>query len=136
MSRLFVNTVRSVQSPPSLVVFVAAEQGGWCQQVRWLSFSYCMRTYASIYQFAEEGYDVHQIEYPPLQPSDVSNVFQDIQNQINVDWALITYGLQLGDLPSLIPAAPGNLKACVHFCPSTEKVEELLLRYSNGQHVP
>ncbi|TCD67089.1 hypothetical protein EIP91_000552 [Steccherinum ochraceum] len=115
MARFFANTVKSVHSPPTVVVFGTQEQYGWCQQL------------------SEEGYNVYQIQYPG---HDVAKELGDVQKKLSSDWALVTYGLQSGDLAPLSTTVPHNLKACIHFCPAVENAEELLFRYSDNHHVP
>ncbi|KAH8102552.1 hypothetical protein BXZ70DRAFT_789880 [Cristinia sonorae] len=121
MARVFSNTVKSVRRPATLIVLISEDQSGWCQQ------------------FSEEGYDVVQIAYHPGSGRiDFDDTFGSVQKDIDadVDWALITYGVRVSDLPLFGSAIPQGLKACVHFCPAADRAEDLLLRFPGGEHVP
>lgn len=137
MTRLFANTVKSVHNPPAMVVLASEEQYGWCQQV---DLPKCLQLFPhtdTIFdQFSEEGYNVYHVNYPTPSKADLVEELREVQTRFKVDWALVTYGLQSGDLVMLGLTVPSNLRACIHFCPAIENAQELILRYSSKRHVP
>ncbi|CAL1695234.1 unnamed protein product [Somion occarium] len=126
MVYLYKNTVASVFKPPSLLIFIDENQKGWCQQ------------------FSEEGYNVIHVAYKPFSPT--VDLAKNVKEALHVlaehdtDWGLIAYGLQSGDLPSIVaalsPKALQDLKACIHFCPNLVDGQEALLRYTSGLYIP
>jgi hypothetical protein len=93
-------------------------------------------------QFAQEGYNVVHLVYPfktfDRFMEDIKTADQDILD-LGADWVLISYGLSSGDADGLVShfaLSATRLKACVHFCPSSETSKGFLFKDNEGKHVP
>ncbi|KAI0080316.1 NTF2-like protein [Panus rudis PR-1116 ss-1] len=122
---IFANAVGSVAKPPLVLIFLPEDQIGWCKQ------------------FSEEGYNVIHVPYTSALANDI--LVQTLESMLETvgrfeaEFALITYGLLQTHWPmisdSLRPTI-SKLKACVHFCPSLQSGQDLLIRYSDKTFIP
>ncbi|KAI0068437.1 NTF2-like protein [Artomyces pyxidatus] len=123
MHRIYTNSVKSISKAPLIVIFIAEEQSGWCEQL------------------TEEGYDVFQIIYPytNLAPVGESIIAAGIHIRgRDGSWALVTYGLLRDDVLSVArlvkDADVPTPKACVHYAPLLEDSTSLLSRDGTGRY--
>lgn len=75
-------------------------------------------------------------------PESFKDVMRAVGEQIialGADWGLLTYGLTTKDAETLVSKLAlsiADLKACVHFCPDTEDTHGMLVKDSQGRHIP
>ncbi|KAI9572542.1 NTF2-like protein [Boletus coccyginus] len=122
------NAVVSVAKPPTLLVLVPDDQVGWCEQ------------------FAQEGYNVIHLTYPPGATS-FADVLDDAEmtmtdkgsRSLAPELGLVTYGLATQDADKILsrPAIVADLRVCVHFCPNLEIISPgFLIKDSGSRYLP
>lgn len=94
-------------------------------------------------QFAEEGYNVIHVTYPPPSDSSASHeenlrAVQLLLSDTKISWALITYGFLADDAMTLtfLTRSKADLKACVHFNPMTVDPKSLLYNDTKWNYIP
>lgn len=121
--RVFSNTVNSVHQPPSLVLLLPDESTGWCEQ------------------YAQEGYNVIHIPYPPKPSCTLSDLLASASRHLpkeSLRCGLITFGLLANDVATLVAFGHGrsNLRAFVHYNPLLEDGTSLLVTNTAGEYIP
>lgn len=93
-------------------------------------------------KYVQEGYNVVHAIYPPASNDPVTDVFKEAQAQIlklGADWALISFGLtqkDASDLMAICALSMADLRASVHFCPSSENRKGYLIHDEGGRYIP
>ncbi|KIM75401.1 hypothetical protein PILCRDRAFT_827314 [Piloderma croceum F 1598] len=116
--RVYANTVASVGNPATLLMLLPETQSGWCEQL------------------SQEGYNVVHALYPN---EDVDKTFKEAQSEITklgTEWALLSYGLLPKDASALFALHITDLRACIHFCPTSETKDGYLVQDESGRYTP
>jgi len=124
MPRVFNNAVPSVSKPPTLLILASEAHTGWCDQ------------------FSQEGYNVVHVAYPPTANEPFKASLQAAEKailELGVDWALISYGLShhdAGTLLQVLALCLADIKAVVHYSPTSKVSKGFLAKDSEGRIIP